>query len=223
MKQMIYFVLTIMLLALGGCSSEAPTEPNNKVSDTSTNTTENDISEDNEKIYYFDASKEWDAEDYKKEHGMELYDFSSPIASPYQYTYHCKDNDMTIEEIAYELGIIMMEEFKKEQKGKAFTVTEYRNLTVHVLNDKELDEWIDRYSKAVKKVEFKENQWLCSYECEYKYSGNLSGIGEMPDDMEWMDTLLQDGSGEDYIFILQKLSDEEYIMRGLPKTVYELK
>jgi hypothetical protein len=179
------------------------------------------VANSKEDTYCFDASLSWDAGEYKAECGQDLNYFSAAIDSPYQYTYQCEKENMTIEEIAYELGVILMDDLMREYDGKAFTITEYRKLEPHVMSEDEVTKWETSYKLAWKSkpVVILDNQWLCSFGCEYKYTGVYAGIGEMPQKMEWMETLYRDGSGEKFAFIIQKQEDEEYIMRGLPKTV----
>ncbi len=213
MKRIIIFLF--LVLTLTGCSKLSEVNKN----DTNKNNTSDPNSK--EEYYIFDVSKEWDADEYKKTHGQELNSFNAPILSPYKYTYKAKSKDMTIDEIAYKLGEIMMEALKRDYEGKTFTVTEYQDLAVQVMNEEECKEWVDLYSKKIKKVVIKENQWLCTFSCNYKYTGEYAGIGVMPSDWEWMTTLDTDGSGEDHVFIIQKNGEDEYIMRAMPKTVIE--
>jgi hypothetical protein len=117
----------------------------------------------------------------------------------------------------------MMSDFMSDYEGKTFTVTEYQNLESNVMDEAEFAEWQERYSNTGKNVILKENQWLCTFDCEYKYTGVYGNIGEMPSDWEWMNGFSTDGSGEDYVFIIQKVNDDEYILRGLPKTIMEIK
>jgi len=174
--------------------------------------------------YHFDASKDWDANEYEKKYSQKLNYFSAPIHSPYRYTYLCESKDMSIDEVAFALGTIMMEDFMRDYDGKTFTVTEYQNLVSNVMDEAKLIEWEERYSNSTgANVDLEENQWLCTFGCEYKYTGIYANIGEMPADWEWMNGLAMDGSGEDYVFLIQKVNDDEYIMRGLPKTIREIR
>jgi hypothetical protein len=223
MKIIAFTVFIMIIFIVSGCAK--PTDTVNQkdypipTAVTEEQNTPNDLNEDN--IYCFDAAKEWDAADYKNKYGMDFYYFSAPIQSPYKYSYQCVE-DKSIDEIANELGNIMLKDFMRDYEGKTFTVTEYRNITAYIMNTNEFKDWEDRYSKLGKHIELNDNQWLCTFACEYKYTGVYSGIGEMPADLEWMNTLATDGSGENYVFIIQK-ENEEYIMRALPKTVMELK
>jgi hypothetical protein len=117
----------------------------------------------------------------------------------------------------------MMEDFMQDYEGKTFVVTEYKNLDSHVFDEAELVEWEERYHNSGKQVVIEENQWICSFECDYKYTGVYCDIGTIPSDMEWMNTLITDGSGENYVFIIQKVDDDDYIMRAAPKTIIEMK
>lgn len=120
--------------------------------------------------------KEWNPEDYKEtQGGIDLNYFTAPIDSPYKYTY-TSDSNMSIDEIAYELGKILMEDMMQEYEGKMFTIVEYRDLSAHVKNEKELKEWIEFYGSP---IEIMDNQWICTFDCKYKYTGIFSGIGEM--------------------------------------------
>lgn len=218
MKRILVYLYLSFVLICAGCSNQKFSQVNHNDTDID-NTSDSNLME----VYYtFDVSKEWDADEYKKAHGQELKTFSAPILSPHQYSYKAETKDMVIDEIAYKLGEIMMEDLKQDYEGKTFTVTEYQDLAAHVMNEEECKKWAERYSKLIRKVIMKENQWLCTFRCNYKYTGEYAGIGEMPSDWEWMDTLDTDGSGEDHVFIIQKNSDDEYIMRAMPKTVMEL-
>ena len=62
-------------------------------------------------------------------------------------------------------------------EGKSFIVTEYKNLTAYVMNEEETDKWMKNYRELVKNVVILENQWLCTYTCDYKYTGVYAGIG----------------------------------------------
>jgi hypothetical protein len=172
--------------------------------------------------YYFDASKDWDASESEKKYGQKLNYFNAPIHSPYKYTYQSKDR--TIDEVALALGTIMMENLMRDYEGKTFTITEYQNLDSNVMDAAELIEWEERYSSSTGiDVILEENQWLCTFGCEYKYTGVYANVGEMPVDQEWMNGLTMDGSGEDYVFLIQRINEDEYIMRGLPKTIREIR
>lgn len=211
------FIILLLLISLfSGCTHPQRTQESNLNTIVPTkNAQEKDIN------YFFNVSKEWDESDYKKTFGQDLYYFNAPILSPYKYTYICEENDMTIEEIANELGVIMIEDLMRDYEGKTFIITEYKNLVAYVMNNAELIEWEERFEKLGKKVTLDKNQWLCTFSCDYKYSGIYSNIGEMPSDLEWMKTLETDGSGENHVFIIEKYSEDEYIMRGMPKTIME--
>ena len=75
---------------------------------------------------------------------------------------------MSIDDIAYKLGLIMMDTFMEDIEGKSFTVTEYKNLIAHVLNEEELDQQTKNYRNLVKDVVILEKQRLCNYYCDYK-------------------------------------------------------
>lgn len=214
MKKIIVLVLLISMLS--GCTQRERTQESNFNTISPTQNTNN---KDNN--YIFNLSKNWDEKEYKKTFGQDLYYFNAPILSPYKYTYKCKEKDMTIDEIANELGEIMIEDLMRDYEGKTFIITEYNNLVAYVMNDAELIEWEEHFEKLGEKVTLDKNQWLCTFSCNYKYTGIYSNIGEMPSDWEWMKTLDTDGSGENHAFIIQKISDDEYIMRGMPKTILE--
>jgi hypothetical protein len=223
MNKVLFIALLLIILVFSSCSNKAGKQTTTDLeSPTPASEDESEVRDAEEEIYCFDAAKDWDVEEYRDKHGQELSYFSAPIQTPNKYTYQCS-NDTGISEIALELGNIMMNDFMRDYEGKTFTVTEFHNLTAHILDTAEFNEWEENYSKLGKHVELKDNQWLCSYTCEYKYTGVYSGIGEMPADTEWMNTLYMDGSGENYIFIIQKENDSEYILRALPKTVIERK
>ena len=225
MKLLTCLLLIIAMFAFYGCSARTQMTPSDTLSPAPiTNNQNNKLAPNTlEEIYCFDVSKEWDAREYEKAFGQKLSYFSAPIQSPFKYTYKCESKDMTIGDVANELGAMMMEDFMQDYEGKAFTVTEYNNLVSHVMNEAEFAEWEERFSKTGKNVVLKENQWLCTFDCDYKYVGFYAGIGEMPPDLEWMKTLATDGSGENHAFIIQKISDDVYIMRSLPKTIMEIK
>ncbi len=213
MKKAIWIFLVVSMLIFISCSKEKAIEDVNTSVVSPTDAV-------NAKEYVFDVSKEWDAKDYKEAYGQDIYHFAAPVLSPYKYTYHCEVSGLTIDDIANELGTVMMEDLKRTYDGKTFTVTEYKNLVGNVMGKDELKQWKDNYLAVTgKKAVLSEGQWLCTYSCEYKYTGVYADIGEMPPDMEWMKTLTLDGSGEDYVFIIQKVDEDEYIMRGMPKTV----
>ena len=237
MQKITSFLLLLTVSTFSGCHNQAGipatqpdiSSPSPIINSQSTSTPtsaldkQDNSSDSNSKaVYlYFDASKEWDANEYEKIHGQKLNYFNAPILSPYKYTYHCESKDITIDEVALAIGTIMMDDFMKDYEGKTFTVTEYQNLTAHVMDETELDEWENHYRETGKNVILKENQWLCTFDCEYKYTGEYGNIGEMPADLEWKKGLDTDGSGEAYVFIIQKVSEVEYIMRALPKTMLE--
>lgn len=238
MRKIISLLLLLVMVSFIGCinpaktpvtqsdtSSPTPSTSNQAVSSPTPVINKQDNTQDGmaQEKYYFDASKEWDAREYEKMHGQKLDYFAAPIYSPYLYTYQCESKDMTIEEVALALGTVMMNDLMRDYEGKTFTVTEYQNLTALVMDETETAEWEHRYNKAGKKVVLQENQWLCTFDCEYKYTGVYGNLGEMPTDWEWKRGMDLDGSGEDFVFIIQKVKDDEYIMRGLPKTIMEIK
>lgn len=225
MKQ-ILCVLLILVFVFSGCTNKFRTQVTtpDTFSPTPTASDQNNTLDSTtlDEIYCFDLSKEWDAGEYQEKFGQDLNYFSAPIQSPYKYVYKCESLDITIDEVANALGTIMMEDFMHDYEGKTFIVTEYKNLVSHVMTEDEFNEWEERFSKAGKNVVLKENQWLCTFDCDYKYTGDYAGIGEMPIDWEWMKILTTDGSGEDHAFIIEKVSNDEYIMRGIPKTIIEV-
>jgi hypothetical protein len=221
-------ILIFCVLILGGCSDQVQLPPNQLEAVTVTPTI--GIQESataitpSDNIYRIDVQKDWDEAEYKKVSGMDLNYFSSPISSPYQYTYLCEEGNMTIEEIAKALGEVMMKDLMQDYEGKTFTVTEYHNLVADVMSEEECSEWESTYFRMLgKKLEIMENQWLCSFSCEYKYTGTYANVGEMPADWEWMTMLTEDGSGEEYVFIIQKNDASEYILRAMPKAVKEIR
>lgn len=234
MKKTTLFILILFLITFSGCSGESnilerPSdtllpmisldEQLDKQLDEQFNIM---TSNDSKKVFCFDVSKEQDPDEYKRSSGLDFNYFSAGIFSPYIYSYNCEIDKMTIDEIAHSLGIIMMEDFMKDYEDKTFIITEYQNLTSHVLDDVEVIEWQDTYYNALgQKVILKENQWLCNFDCEFRYTGIYSNIGKMPEDMDWKKGLLTDGSGEDYVFIIQKTNNNEYIMRAMPKAFKE--
>ena len=222
MKKITVSFLLMIMLALTGCSEQDAQETKTGTISPNPATGQYDDTYSKDEYYIFDVSKEWDTDDFKKAYGQELSYFSAPILSPYKYTYKVATNDLSIEEIANKLGEIMMEDFMLDYEGKTFIVTEYKDLAAHVMNKAEYNEWVERYQETGKNIKLMENQWICTFSCNYKYSGVYAGIGEMPSDWEWMNTLVTDGSGENHVFIIQLNSELEYIMRAMPKTVMEV-
>lgn len=218
MRKTLSLFIIIMTFVLSGCSKET-TINTDTLNNALTGKPEPTYAL-SEEGYCFDVTLDWDAKEYEVDFGQDLYCFSAVVDSPYQYTYQCENVNMTVDEIAYELGVILMEDMMRDYEGKAFTVTEYKNLKPQVLSKEEVAEWEENYKSAwsTKPVVIGDDQWLCGYQCQFKYTGVYSGIGEMPSDMEWMETLYRDGSGEKLLFIIQRGKDNEYILRGLPKT-----
>ncbi len=115
-------------------------------------------------------------------------------------------NNRSIEEVALELGKIVMEDMKIDYEGKCFVVTEYKDLSANISREHITGDLI-----------LKDNQWLCQYKAKYKYTGDFGVFGAMPSDMEWIKSFGSDGSGEDHYFIIEKISDNDYIMRSFNK------
>ncbi len=63
----------------------------------------------------------------------------------------------------------------------------------------------------------KDNQWLCQYNDKYKHTGDFRVTGTMPADIEWMEDFGDGGSGEDHYFVIEKISDTDYVMRSSNK------
>ncbi len=115
-------------------------------------------------------------------------------------------NNRSIEEVALELGKIVMEDMKTDYEGKCFVVTEYKDLSANISREHITGDLI-----------LKDNQWLCQYKAKYKYTGDFGVFGAMPSDMEWIKSFGSDGSGEDHYFVIEKISDTDYVMRSFSK------
>lgn len=169
--------------------------------------------------YYYNVIQEWEPEVYQEKYQQDINYVSAPIFTNHLYEYTPVKGDETIKDIAYELGLLFMEDMMKEYEGKTFTITEYKDLKANVLSGTELEDWYTAY-KTIRNIKLLENQWLVKYSCKYKYSGEYALIGEMPSDVEWMEGLDTDGSGETYYFIIQydnKLN--QYQMRSMTKSI----
>ena len=115
-------------------------------------------------------------------------------------------NNKTIEEVALELGKIVMEDMKTDYEEKRFVVTEYKDLSADISRE-----------HITGNLVLKDNQWLCQFKAKYKYTGDFGVTGAMPSDMEWKNSFGDDGSGEDHYFVIEKISDTDYVMRSFNK------
>ena len=139
--------------------------------------------------------------------------FDFGVNNPTLFEYTPKENQ-TIEEVAYTLGEMLMNNLMQDYEGKTFVVTEYRNLKPTMYSEQMVQEWEKSPHISGNNIKIAENQWICGFAVEYKYTGIYSLLGEMPSSIEWMTGLETDGSGEYYHFIIQK-EGETYYMRSM--------
>ncbi len=178
--------------------TESPQVSDNPVTNTSTNEKEEAVSGGSKYVYDVISDVPIQQQDER------FYDMYTVYDAYKLYEYTDKNNS-SIEEVALELGKVLMEDMKTDYDGKMFTITEYKDLTAKIDKDE------SRLSPL------KENQWYCHYEALYKYSGVYGVVGPMPKEEEWANGLGSDGD-VDYYFVIEKISDTEYAMRASRKT-----
>ena len=144
------------------------------------------------------------------------YEYFAGVYSPYAYTYSGKEKD--IDRIAYILGEMYIEDMKKEDANRSFTITQVHEYSAHVYSEQDLNDWLN-WMDRVEPLEFiiTKNQWLCDYICRFDYSGGITPIGQQKPGSEYYGSLTTDGSGEFQRWIIQKTGKDTYVMRGLQK------
>lgn len=99
-----------------------------------------------------------------------------------------QNTSLSLEDAAYELAVLFMDDLKAEKEGKTFRVTEYKDLSVSVMPTSQMD----KETAAIyflKDEEISPDTWVVEIAVSYKYEGTLSPIG--PSNGEWIDVLYQ--------------------------------
>ena len=99
-----------------------------------------------------------------------------------------QNTSLSLEDAAYELAVLFMDDLKAEKEGKTFRVTEYKDLSVSVMPTSQMDEETAAIY-FLKDEEISPDTWVVEIAVSYKYEGTLSPIG--PSNGEWIDVLYQ--------------------------------
>jgi hypothetical protein len=148
---------------------------------------------------------------YEAEHGFDYSHYEAPIDSPHLYTYSGEETD--IDKIARILGEMHIEDMKQGREGQSFTITKVHEFSSHVYSEEEVTEWLTSPIMLMNEIIIGDNQWIVDYGCRFDYTGHFSLIGSQLPGL--YGTMLTDGSGEYYHWMIQKTDETIYHMRPL--------